>query len=271
MWFDPLTEWYYSIGVVFCIGFVVYLLWLFRTTFINFDMMDWLHWVSIVICIAQMSFILWYYVPLKRGMGGDTFISDFLFSDSVYRSVMTFFVALQLGVCALFVTRLRRELDEGPFVFCVEITLFVCAWVGWTTLCSKYSNPDGDPSFVHFAGVGIFVSCSLLYVFMMVWHVFCLMDKREIMTVVEFCVLLLLLASSTVLGLHFISNALNKDPDAWITEHLAFVLFVACHMLLFVVDSNRQTRKNESFRLLFPSGLLFDGVRIRMGCRVPLQ
>ena len=283
---------YIIISVLFIVTVVIGLIWWKRSWLEALDMLDWLHLVSVTTGTAQMIFILWYYVPLMQwrsdgspiaadGTDGhrDKFISDFLFIDSVYRAVMTFFVALQLGVCALFVTRLRSRQEDGPFMFCVEITLFVCAWLGWTTLCAQYTNPaDNGMSKVHAAGVGIFIACSLAYLVMMSWNVFMLFTEFGLLAMAEFALLAVLLLTSVVLGVHFIYCALKKDPDAWVTEHLAFVFFVACHVLLFCIDSSHHRHRYMTAVVEYPVeplvqptpkdskySAMLDGVRIQFG------
>ena len=279
---------YAVISAVAVVAAVVGLIWWKRLWLEALDMLDWLHVVSIATGSAQIIFILWYYVPLMRwrsdgspGIDGhkDKFISDLLFVDSVHRAVMTFFVALQLGVCALFVTRLRSRQENGPFMFCVEILLFICAWVGWTTLCAQYTNPaDNGMSKVHAAGVGIFIACSLAYLVMMSWNVFMLFTEFGLLAMAEFALLAVLLLTSVVLGVHFIYCALKKDPDAWVTEHLAFVFFVACHVLLFCIDSSHHRHRYMTAVVEYPIepfvqttlkdskySAMLDGVRIQFG------
>jgi hypothetical protein len=272
---------------------LIMLAWLFRIRLMAMNMINWLHWASFFSGLGQIVFILWYYVPLMQlymsDSGLDTrrdkFISDFLFSDSVYRSVMTFFVALQLGMCVLFVARLRSKLLEGAFMFCVEISLFVFAWVGWTVLCAQYTSPDSGEgmSKVHAAGVGVFISCSLAYVTMLSWNVFVLFSRQQfnVYVIGEFVLFGLVLVTSVGLGIHFIVHSLQMDPDAWVTEHLALVFFVSCHMLLFIIDSShsrlqcnelaagpaRQEKKctttTSSFVIPVGDANVFDGVRIQ--------
>ena len=245
-----INDWYLSIPV-YCVVILVLIIlaWRFRLRLMAMNMINWLHWASFFSGLGQIIFILWYYVPLMQlymsseglDVHRDKFISDLLFSDSVYRSVMTFFVALQLGMCVLFVARLRSKLLEGAFMFCVEISLFVFAWVGWPVLCAQYTSPDSGEgmSKVHATGVGIFISCSLAYVVMLSWSVFVLFSYQQftVYIVGEFIMFAAVLVTSVGLGIHFIVQALKKDPNAWVTEHLALVFFVSCHMLLFFIDS----------------------------------
>jgi hypothetical protein len=247
------------------------LVWWQRVWLVSLDMLDWLHWASFVVGAGQLGFILYYYIPLMQwradGGGGDghrdTFISDFLFSDAVYRSVMTGFVALQLCICVLFVTRLRSRHDDGPILFCVEVSLFVCAWVGWTTLCAQYTTGH-SMSKVHAVGVGLFIASSLLYVLMMSYNVFLLFAKFNYIAAVEFILLALFLFTSIVLGCHFIYKALEGEPSAWVTEHLAFVFFVACHMLLFFIDYGRDRVRGGVLQTGGPFAAPFNGLRIQL-------
>lgn len=275
------TQWWILFPAVGGVVALIGLGWWKRAWLEAFDMFDWLHLFSVVVGLAHLGFILWYYVPLMRWRGGggyiaadgtdmgeptDKFISDFLFSDSIYRSVMTCFVALQLAICALFVTRLNSRKEDGPFMYCVEISLFVCAWVGWTTLCAQYTNPKaGSMSKVHAAGVGVFIACSLVYVCMMSYNVYVLFETFSLLVRAEFALLAVLLITSCCLGVHFIDGALRARPDAWVTEHLAFAFFVMCHMLLFLIDSRKQRRRLDTAAVCqagskCPS--VFDGIRI---------
>ena len=272
------------LSVIAGVAVVIGVVWWKQAWLETLDMFDWLHWFAVSIGLAQLAFILWYYIPLMRWKSGggyflfygqdlgeprDKFISDFLFTDSTYRAVMTCFVALQLGVCAVFVTWLRttRKISwgmcgiSGPFMFWTEITLIVLAWVGWTILCAQYTDPSShDMSKVHAIGVGVFISCSLAYVGLMSWNVYVLFKRLNYLETAEFALLALLLGSSIALGIHFIYYALEKAPDAWVTEHLAFVLFVVCHMLLFYIDSNNIRQVPDPLVTTLVS--VFDGVRI---------
>jgi hypothetical protein len=264
------------LGVVVVIGII----WWRRAWLVALNMLDWLHWVSFGIGTGQMILILTYYIPLMQwhiGGGRDshrnTFISDFLFADMVFRAVMTCFVALQLGVCAVFVSRLRARHEDGPFMSCVEMVLFVCAWIGWTTLCAQYSNPSGEGmSIVHAAGVAVFIACSLVYVLMMSCNIFLLFSELSSFALAEFLLLAFCLFASIGCGVHFICRALQGDPDAWITEHLAFLFFVACHMLLFLIDyghhrdsiASSSSSAEHLVTIIPPVGCgYFDGVRIQ--------
>ena len=219
--------------------------------------MDWLHWTSVVLGLAQISVILWYYArPLQDLVDGgidtkkeNVFISDFLFADSVYRSLMTFFVAAQLGVCVIYVTRLRDADKEDRCWFFIEVVLFFGAWIGWTILCAEYQTPDGKSSDVHFTGVGIFVTCSALYVILIIRLIRSVSSEWTKTESNEYYCVLILFVVSIVLGIHFIVRALNQENDAWITEHVAFVTFVMTHMGLFILDSKRwaaEKRRQES-------------------------
>lgn len=225
-------------------------LWAYRRRLRGVDMLSWIHWLSYTVGAAQIAFILYYYVPIadrylqtaNEGRRDGTFISDLLFSDAVYRSVMTGFIAVQLGMCILFVARLRSRTEAGPSVFCVELFLFAGAWVGWTVLCAEYTDPSNPTgmSKVHTAGVGVFVACSLGYIVVLTCNVFSVLTAAErascaplsgmVLQVIFLCV-------SLGLGMHFVALALMGDPSAWVTEHLSLVFFVACHVLLFLVDS----------------------------------
>jgi hypothetical protein len=209
--------------------------------------MDWLHSLSVLICVAQLVFIAMYFsIPLGKYLGGDSdykggrYISDFLFSDSVYRAVMTFFVALQLGVCVLYVTRLRDAKKESRNWFFVELVLFLGAWSGWSTLCAEYRNPDGSSSRVHFIGVGIFIGCSALYVAVMLSLVWYVKGKWTCAAQAEYPLAVVFFIVSLGFGIDFIDGAIKGRDLAWLTEHPSFIFFVLSHMMLFVADSNRR-------------------------------
>lgn len=210
--------------------------------------MDWLHYTSIIICIAQMIYILLYYCPLAyyhmndEEFEGNKFVSDFLFSDNIYRSVMTFFVAIQLGVCVLYVCRLRDAKKEDSRFFFAEIFLFAGSWVGWSMLCAQYSSPGGGSGEIHFAGVGIFIFCSAFYVGVMLYHVNSIKGEWSTVARVEFYMSLVFFLVSVALGVDFIVGALARKKLAWVTEHISFIFFIASHMTLFILDSNRSSR-----------------------------
>ena len=219
--------------------------------------MDWIHWVSVLICVAQFGYILAYYIPpaqkytdIGEDFEGDKYISDFLFSSMVYRATMTFFVALQLGVCALYVVRLRDRREKWTCGFCPrvpmqrffffsELVLFAVAWAGWSTLCAEYSGVGGD-SKVHFIGVGFFIGCSALYVLLMLFHVWSVRKLWSRFAWFEFFAAVLFFVVSLALAIDFVARVYHDKKRAWLTEHPAFLFFVLSHMMLFIVDSNSQ-------------------------------
>jgi uncharacterized membrane protein YhaH (DUF805 family) len=252
--------------------------------------MDWIHWASILICVAQFGYILAYYIPPLQKYGesgpdfeGDKYISDFLFSSLVYRAAMTFFVALQLGVCALYVVRLRDHGDKWTCCFCPgvpmqrffffsELVLFAVAWAGWSTLCAEYSGVEGVSN-VHFIGVGFFIGCSAMYVLLMLFHVWSVRASWSRFAWVEFFAAVFFFVASLGLAIDFIVRVFHDKKHAWLTEHPAFLFFVLSHMMLFIVDSNSERAANEvvdspdeTRRLLSPSGpvagTMFSAVRI---------
>jgi hypothetical protein len=106
----------------------------------------------------------------------------------------------------------------------------------------------------------------LLYVLMMAYTVLLLFTRLTSFELAEFLLLALLLFISIGLGGHFIHAALHGDPDAWVTEHLAFVFFVACHMLLFFIDSGHRRAAGVCGTEMSGGYLaLFKGVRIQLG------
>jgi hypothetical protein len=221
---------------------------------------DLLHTASVAIFLSQMGFILGYYIPLmadrdkyKTSADGDTFISDFLFSDDSYRSYMTFFVSLQLVSCALLAWRwrcLKRQGRRGfetwvggwcdhsvdRNILYAEMVLIGFTWVGWIVLCSDYSGADGTSN-VHTGGVATFISGSFIYYLLMVVYVFSRATSvnRWIMGVL-FCVTFIPFVTSCVTGFVFINMALHRWHDAWVYEHVSYVLFCICHILLFCID-----------------------------------
>ena len=262
---------------------------------------DSLHLVSVVIFITQMAFILKYYAPLmgsqdqhKTSADGDAFISDFLFSDDMYRSFMTLFISLQLVSCALLVWRWKclgvrssqvfkkwvcafcvKSMDR--FIFYAEVVLFGCTWIGWITLCSDYSGSDGT-SPVHVGGVAVFISGSFIYFSLMTVYIF----SRET-GMSEGCLLVcFVLISATFLvscitGIMFIDMAIRVIHDAWIYEHLSYVLFCACHILLFAVDQlmgmypYRVALDQDGVGCELPDKQLFERVRIQFNDAPPYR
>ena len=207
--------------------------------------MDWLHYTSIIICIAQITYILLYYCPLAndhindKGYAGNTFVSDFLFNDNIYRAVMTFFVAFQLGVCVLYISRLRDARKESNRLFFAELILIAGVWIGWSMLCAQYGSPGGGSKEIHFAGVGIFIACSACYVVTMLYHVYRIGGRWYTTTWIEFSLTIMFFIVSIGLGVDFIIGATAGGKLAWVTEHLSFVFFIASHMMLFIFDANR--------------------------------
>jgi hypothetical protein len=194
------------------------------------------HCLAISIGLVQLFIVLVYYIPLffVDYTGQSNFVSDLLFSDSTYRSLMTFFVALQLAVCALFVVQWHSFVGAQLFF------LFV-AWIGWVVLTTYYREVDGVIGNVHYAGVGIFIFGSVVYYSLMLWSMAYRFQRITCFVCSEMLGLVLVFAAAIVSGVYFIVGVMYyNDSLSWVYEHAALVLFISGHVFLFTVDARME-------------------------------
>ncbi len=157
------------------------------------------------------------------------------------------------------------------------MVLIGCTWVGWIVLCSDYSGADGI-SDIHTGGVATFISGSFIYYLLMIVYVFSRTTSVSSWTMgALFCATFILFVTSCVTGFIFINMVLHRWHDAWVYEHVSYVLFCLCHILLFCIDGWLESKYTGGYVLLNysppreidsefdpPSHSLFERVRIRL-------
>ena len=216
--------------------------------------MDALRFLAVAISLGEVCVLVGYFVPLTNGVPFWTwvgnhsavrssdwdgnYVSDLLFESSVYRQLVTSLVALHLVVCAIFVVRLNWRV-RGSWILVFELCLMALSWIGWAVLTADYHTETGMMSNCHFVGTALFTFSGLLYFPAMAYNVY-ERFPRQVWTALDDFVFLLAIASFLFcLGaaVYFIDTVLHRSQGfAWIFEHLAFILFFAAHLFLFVLE-----------------------------------
>jgi hypothetical protein len=211
----------------------------------------WVRTLAICISLAELVILIMYYWPLVWSVPwfdlahvdvaqyNKNYVSDLLFDDIAYRTLVSVLVALQLCVCGVFAIQLnRRYVWRCVPVMALELFMLCVAWVGWVMVTSIYLDSDGRMTMGHVLGAGLFIAaCGLYFVLIMVnvlvfyenhwsrreWVVFCL---------AAFCFVL-----AVVTGCFFVASFFARQIQfGWMFEHAAFILFVAAQLWLFIVD-----------------------------------
>jgi len=236
---------------------------------------------AICISVVELAILVRYYAPLiwsvpwfdpeRRDLEQyeDNFVSGLLFRDSVYRTLVSVLVAFQLCICAFFVAQLNRHRSKELRAWCClpvmvgELSMLSLAWVGWVILTAVYLDSEGHMTTGHILGAGLFIAACGFYFLLMMANVFILYpgqwSTREWLL---FGLAGVCFVASVVTGCIFAASFFSKSIKfGWVYEHAAFVLFVAAHIWLFVVDGWLEEDAQACVGAL--SGL--DRVRIHRG------
>ena len=209
--------------------------------------------LAICISVVELAVLVRYYVPLLCNVPwfdlehvdakqyDDSFVSDLLFNNRIYRMVVSVLVALQLGICSFFVIQLNQNQRRAwcclP-VMGVELFMLTLAWLGWIVVTAVYLDSEGHMTVGHITGAGLFITaCGLYFLLMMVNVLFLYPNKWSMREWLLFGLATLCFVSSVVVGCIFAASFFTKAIRfGWAFEHAAFILFVAAHICLFIVD-----------------------------------
>lgn len=230
-------------------------LWRLKDSLFTVEMaFDALRVLAVAISVTEMCVLLVYFVPLTAGVPfwtwagnhsavhaidwDDNYVSDLLFSDMVYRQLVTSLVGLHLTVCALFVVRLNWWVENSSLLV-IELVLMIVSWIGWAILTADYHTETGAISKGHFFGTGLFVFAGMLYFPLMAFNVYCRFPRQKWTGLDDMVFLLSIVSFLLCFGAaaYFIDSVLQGTEDfAWIFEHMAFIFFFAAHLFLFVLE-----------------------------------
>ena len=257
--------------------------------------------VALVIGLAEVAVLLFYFIPLLYGVPygqwladpssvnasawDDNFVSDLLFHDLVYRSLVTALTGLNLLMCAVFVFRLNSRIANdmgecfGPYFLLAELICMVASWLGWSVLTASYQESDnGVITTAHLAGPAVFVSGNTSYFLLMLINIWVYSRRRWDMQVcLVFALVVVFFCASVGSGGYFTYGVLaGLHVFGWIWEHLAFICFIAAHVCLFICcyllacDEARNCEDVAGPRLFFGERLKVP-VRITRICYVAIQ
>ena len=180
---------------------------------------------ALLVGTGHIAVILVYFFGCVRD-GSKNYISNILSNNKLYMNLMTFFVLLQLTACFGFV-RMHALTSSVTRVF-VECMFLAVSWIGWCVLIIRYKI-HGEISYLHYLGVGLFVSGGVVYFAFLIWEMYASNED-------EHSVLVFLYCATVVFAFLFILGFFSEWDCAWIFEHAAFLMFSVAHNYLFYVD-----------------------------------
>lgn len=211
---------------------------------------------AVCISVLELVVLLGYCLPLVWNVRwfdlehidisqyDDNYVSDLLFNDVIYKTSVSILVALQICVCAYFVVQLNQK-KEGGCCLCVyfpvmalELFTLCLAWVGWVIVTSVYLDTNGKMTTGHILGAGLFISACGVYFILIMGNVFFSYRKKwSVGECFVFVLTILCFIISAVVGCLFVVSFFDhRIQFGWVFEHAAFILFVAAHIWLFIVD-----------------------------------
>ena len=217
-----------------------------------------LRWIGLVVDAAAVCVLLGYFLPLTFGipfwqwvtdrssvdasLWDSNFVSDLLFDNAIYRSLLSAILGIHLLVCGLFAVRLNGSLLVSVDAVCVllvfELVFLMCSWLGWNVLTVSYENSEGDLTVGHYAGTGVFVSGNVGYFVLMLFNVINYSGRPRWTQLQRFVLGLAvtLFVVSCSCGSYFVWGVLSDQHDfGWIFEHCAFIFFFGANFLVFVL------------------------------------
>ena len=215
------------------------------------------------ICFIEFVVLIVYYCPLIAQVPlawlisdpgvvdvhffDDNYVSDLLFTNNVYKTLMTSLVGLQLCSCAFFVVQLNQaSLSYFPLMVS-ELFCLILAWIGWVVLSTIYQDADGKIIPGHIIGAGMFIFGCGVYFGLMVGNVTTIRTGQWTrMDYAVFIGVIVLFTSSLVNGSLFIASYFgDRIVCGWMYEHAAFILFTGANILLFLIDGMLESNKHE--------------------------
>jgi hypothetical protein len=174
----------------------------------------------VLVGLAELGFFLAYFFLYRND---HSMISDILVEDKAYNSMVSVFLALRFVVCLLFFVRYyyQGQLQDVSYIQIGFIGVLLAA-IGWTWLVTHSDSNN------HYLGVGIFCVGSFTYSFVLLklaqtedpqYH--------HIYTTME----VLLLVTSGILVISYMTAWSLNDPSDYISEHMAYV----AHLLFFIL------------------------------------
>ena len=238
--------------------------------------LDWYQRSAISFSLLE-SLVIVLYFTLRTNPPEVVFVSDLLQQNIEYKCFMTVFVFIQLFFSAMYAWGHRKN---HMWTFVLMNCGLLSAFVGWCMLSYVYMDAEQDSvSWVHVAGVMMFVCGSSLYFALMVVDIWA--DQRVKHTWTKFFMALLstlLLFSSLGMGAVFMYHFLDKhivlhssqSSNSWVFEHVGYLSFVIAHVFFFLDETPNPwgPRKALFKQTVSSSGVtasLFSGVLIGPG------
>ena len=191
--------------------------------------------VLLAICVLDLAFFCYYLFEIE--MEKQSTISDTLFTDGGYRTVLTVFLACRLAGVCMFLLRFRFK-HWGWEV--TGYTGIVLTFLGWWWLVWHKENLQ------HFIGVGVFCAGSFAYSLAIIRLAATSKDDKEVLhacmdgTLLLYVVVLVisfvfLWVEEENSGMH--SSHSEEPKSAYIVEHGAYIAQVVFYALFFLYHS----------------------------------
>jgi hypothetical protein len=199
------------------------------------------------------------------------FVSDLLFKDVIYMTLMSLCVVGQLVFCACYAFRHRKEY---PFEFYTMIIAVTSAVVGWFLLNSFYINSSNEITVTHVVGVSLFILGSVVYMSFLVrdsWYAY-IKTKTHIFLCRAVVITILSAACLALGGMfmdafinhHIVNSDVRTSTVSWVYEHTGYLLFTLAHVMFFADETPDpfNHKKNTEQSVVKPVGYGVCGVPI---------
>ena len=192
--------------------------------------------VAVLVPTFQTFVLIGYYIN-ALALQNPTYVSDLLFTDPVYVTIITVCLALQFLVCITYAW--LHIVGHG---WGLEAIFLLTACLGWIMLCARYLDEGGIYlSGLHTAGIVLFVvGCAAYFARMLVCMLYIAQTSSvQIVRHVYAVVGLLVLSAACWVAFvccYYSSGGRISNSPAWLFEHPAFAAFAAAHAVFFTVD-----------------------------------
>lgn len=166
-------------------------------------------------------FAVYFFVEV---VDGKQMISNVLYNDIEFRTIMTFFVCLQLMMVFFYVLKFRHH-PQITCTYWTGMTGILIALVGWFVLITNFDNV------IHAIGAGFFLAGTVIY-----WTILFELGKIEdesmvtIYTIASWIVGISCLAFGATYAFMWILG----NGDSWLYESLSFALLSFVFILFFL-------------------------------------
>ena len=173
------------------------------------------------------------------------FVSDFLYNDTEYMTLMSVCVVVQTIICLSYTYRHRKEY---PVEFWLMWISLIGSIIGWFLLINVYLDASNAITTTHVVGVCMFLFGDVLYFVFVVrdsWLAY-LHLRTRILFIRGVAVTILFMgciATTTLFVNRFLRDRTlglqdrGSRSDSWVFEHTGYLIFAAAHVIFFMFET----------------------------------